>query len=219
MITFQNVLRQYTLGDVTWTLGPLSFEVPEGQKVAILGASGSGKSTLLHLLGALDTPTQGEIFVHQKSISHFSEREKDQYRRQTVGFVFQDFHLFPEFRVQENIAFPLILQKIPKPQQLQRISEVLCSVGLEGYENHFPKELSGGQRQRVAIARAIIHRPALLLADEPTGNLDAKTGIQIIELLESLVKQNGMTMVLVTHDEKFANRCDRIINIENGHIV
>ncbi|MEI7511388.1 MAG: ABC transporter ATP-binding protein [Candidatus Peregrinibacteria bacterium] len=219
MISFQQVLRRYTLGNEEWTLGPLSFEIPDGQTVGILGTSGSGKSTLLHLLGALDTPTEGEIFVNGFALSHFSEPEKDQYRASTVGFVFQDFHLFPEFRVRENIAFPLILQGVSPEEQKTRIDEMLKNVGLEGFGNHFPKELSGGQRQRVAVARALIHRPQILLADEPTGNLDEKTGEQMMDLLQSLVETHHMTVVLVTHNKKFAHQCDRVLTIENGKIA
>ncbi len=218
MITFQNVVRKYLLGGEEWILGPLDFEVPKNKSVCILGPSGSGKSTLLHLLGALDTASTGEITVDKKSLNDFSEAEKNEYRSQKLGFIFQDFHLFPEFSVQENVQMSLDIQKEISEKNPEKIQKILQEVGLKDKAKHLPSQLSGGQRQRVAIARALVKNPEILLADEPTGSLDQKTGKIIIDLLFDLVKKNDMGFWCVTHDENLAKKFDIVVHMEDGKI-
>lgn len=232
MIKFKNVVRKYVLGDEEWILGSLNFEVKSSDSVCILGASGSGKSTLLHLLGALDSPTSGEILFENKNIGKFSESEKNNFRGENLGFVFQDFFLFPEFSVQDNVQMTLDIQgETPSPQPSPKgrggrtenpensVSEILELVGLADKKNHLPSQLSGGQRQRVAIARALVGNPKLLLADEPTGNLDRKTGEKIISLLFDVVEKNKMGFWCVTHDENLAKKFDVVLKIEDGKIL
>jgi len=224
MIQFKNVVRKYILGGEEWVLGPLNFKVPANASVCILGQSGSGKSTLLHLLGALDTPTSGEIFFLKKNVSALSELEKNIFRGTDIGFIFQDFHLFPEFSVWDNVQMTLDIQvkNSEKTQNLKKpensIQKILEEVELREKKNHLPSQLSGGQRQRVAIARALVGSPRLLLADEPTGNLDQKTGKKIIDLLFSLVKKNNMGFWCVTHDENLAKKFDIVITMQDGKI-
>lgn len=217
MIQFTNVMRKYLLGGEEWVLGPLDFSLPREKSVCILGPSGSGKSTLLHLIGALDSPTSGEILFEDRHIELFSEAEKNSFRGDALGFVFQDFYLFPEFSVWDNVQMTLDIQK-KKNHFDQKISGILESVGLLEKKDHFPHQLSGGQRQRVAIARALVGNPHLLLADEPTGSLDQKTGKSIISLLFEMVKKNNMGFWCVTHDENLAEKFDIILQMENGKI-
>ena len=219
MIRFQDLTRRYTLGGEQWNLGPISFEIREGEKVAILGSSGSGKSTLLHLLGLLDTPTSGEIFFNEIAFSRFSEKDKNTFRREKIGFVFQDFYLFPEFTLLENVAMSMRIGNIGKKERNKQAMEVLERVGIAEKKNHLPKELSGGQRQRAAIARAIIHNPLLLLADEPTGNLDHKNRDIILTLLKSLAEEKGMTLIIVTHDQEVSSIANTILHIEDGKLL
>ena len=224
MIQFKNVIRKYVLGGEEWILGPLNFEIPADASVCILGQSGSGKSTLLHLFGALDTPTSGEIFFQKKNISTLSESEKNIFRGRDIGFIFQDFHLFPEFSVWDNVQMTLDIQakNSEKKYAIENseisLQKILEEVELGEKKNHLPSQLSGGQRQRVAIARALVGSPKLLLADEPTGNLDQKTGKKIIDLLFSLVKKNNMGFWCVTHDENLAKKFDIVITMEDGKI-
>lgn len=217
MIQFREVERKYVLGGEEWILGPLSFEVESIDSVCILGPSGSGKSTLLHLLGALDSKASGEIFCEDVSVLSLSESEKNAYRSTFLGFVFQDFHLFPEFSVYDNVRMTLDIQE--KDASFERISDILGAVELLEKKNHFPRQLSGGQRQRVAIARALVGNPHLLLADEPTGNLDQKTGKKVLELLFSLSKEKNMGFWCVTHDENIASQFDVILTMEDGKII
>jgi ABC-type lipoprotein export system ATPase subunit len=219
LIRFQDLSRRYTLGGEDWKMGPISFSIIEGEKVAILGSSGSGKSTLLHLLGLLDTPTSGEIFFNDLAFSLFSERDKNTFRREKIGFVFQDFYLFPEFTLLENVSMSMRIANIEKKERNNRAMEVLERVGIAEKKNNIPKELSGGQRQRAAIARAIIHNPILLLADEPTGNLDHKNRDIILTLLKSLAEEKGMTLVFVTHDQEVSSIADKILHIEDGKLL
>lgn len=220
MIEFSNISKTYILGDQKWTFGPASLSVPADESVCIVGPSGSGKSTLLHLLGSLDSATHGEISVGNKNISKLNDNEKNKYRKENIGFVFQDFHLFPELTVFENIRISLDLQqKLSEKEISEKIKTVLLQTGLENKSKNFPHQLSGGQQQRVAIARAIIHSPKLLLADEPTGNLDAHTGKSIIELLFSLKKENNMGLWCVTHDRDLAKKFSTILHVDDGKIV
>jgi putative ABC transport system ATP-binding protein len=198
-------------------LQDISFEVFTNQVVAIVGPSGSGKSTLLGLLAGLDRPTQGSIFLHQTDITTLTETEMAHFRRQHIGYVFQAFHLIPTLTALENVALPLELQGISTGTV--RAKTLLQSVGLEHRLHHYPVQLSGGEQQRVALARAFVVRPPLLLADEPTGNLDSSTGAMVIDLLWDLHQQHGSTLVLVTHDMSLAARAQRILTLRDGAMV
>ncbi len=221
MIEFKNAIREYTLGGEKWNLGPLDFSLPKNTSVCILGQSGSGKSTLLHLLGGIESLTKGSIFVQNKDISNLTEDQRNTFRKENIGFIFQDFHLIKELTVYENIKITLDLNseknKQNSTQQKEHILNILKKVHLQNKENNYPYQLSGGQQQRVAIARAIAHTPKILLADEPTGNLDAKTGQTIIDLLFD-VKTENTGLWCVTHDENLAKRFDIIITIHDGKI-
>jgi len=199
-------------------LDDVSLEIASGDFAVLRGASGGGKSTLLNLIGAVDRPTSGSIRIGDVETSALSERELTLLRRTQLGFVFQFFNLIPTLNAYENIAFPLSLAKVPRAQIETRVSEVLQRIGLEHRAKHYPNALSGGEMQRVAIGRAIVHRPSLILADEPTGNLDTKTGSDIINIFEELAAAN-QTIVLVTHDLAIAARTQRRIKIVDGAIV
>ena len=217
IIRFRDVTKVYPLpaGDVI-ALDSVSLDVMRGEFIAIMGPSGSGKSTLLNLLGCLDVPTTGELFINGKSIIEMSDFDLTLLRRDTIGFIFQQFNLIPLLTVIENVEFPLLLKGTKNSRN--RTKEVLVSVGFsEELSTHKPSELSGGQQQRVAIARALVTDPEILLCDEPTGNLDRKTGSGIMELLETLNKR-GRTVIMVTHDHKTAEYASRVIQIEDGRI-
>ncbi len=198
------------LDDVTLDLAP-------GSVTGITGPSGSGKSTLLHVIGAMDTLDSGSIRVGGSEVSSLSRKQQVEYRR-TIGFVFQRFHLLPALTVADNVAAPLLPRKQPFDVEA-RSRELVAAVGLEGREDSLPSKLSGGQQQRVAIARALMNDPGLLLADEPTGNLDSRTGTEILELLLALRERRGMTILIATHDPVIASRCDRIIRLSDGRVV
>ena len=195
----------------------ISFSIPAGQIVAIVGPSGSGKSTLLGLLAGLDKPTSGSIFLQGKDITTLDESEMARFRRIHIGYVFQAFHLIPTLTALENVLLPLELQGQSSRQD--RAKSLLQSVGLEHRLHHYPIQLSGGEQQRVALARAFISQPSILLADEPTGNLDSQTGDRIIELLWQLHQEQGSTLVLVTHDASLANRAQRTFTLQDGRLV
>jgi putative ABC transport system ATP-binding protein len=195
----------------------LSFE--EGAFAAITGASGSGKSTLLNLIGGLDTPTSGTIEVRGKKISEMSREELALYRRSQVGMIFQSFNLIPGFNALENVTLPLIFSGIAKGERRKRAGEVLTQVGLEGRTAHRPSELSGGEQQRVAIARALVNRPRILLADEPTGNLDSRTSREIVTVLAELNRDHGLTVIMVTHEESLAREfASRSVRLSDGRV-
>jgi putative ABC transport system ATP-binding protein len=195
----------------------LSFE--EGAFAAITGASGSGKSTLLNLIGGLDTPTSGTIEVRGKKISEMSREELALYRRTQVGMIFQSFNLIPGFNALENVTLPLIFSGIAKGERRKRAGEVLTQVGLEGRTAHRPSELSGGEQQRVAIARALVNRPRILLADEPTGNLDSRTSREIVTVLAELNRDHGLTVIMVTHEESLAREfASRSVRLSDGRV-
>ena len=198
-------------------LQAISFEITTNEMVGIVGPSGSGKSTLLGLLAGLDRPTQGSIYINQTDITQLSETEMTHFRRRFIGYVFQSFHLIPTLTAIENVALPLELQG--EAEGTSRAKDLLHAVGLEHRFFHYPMQLSGGEQQRVALARAFINRPPLLLADEPTGNLDSKTGERVIELLWELHQQHGTTLVLVTHDETLARQAERILTLQDGEII
>jgi ABC-type lipoprotein export system ATPase subunit len=210
----------------TYAMGGRSLEVlrgvdltvTRGEFLALRGASGAGKSTLLHLIGGLDSPNAGEISFKGQNLANFSEAELTQFRSRRVGFIFQAYHLLPELTALENVCLPARVARISAGQAGRRGRELLTRVGLKDRTDHKPSELSGGEQQRVAIARALINEPELLLADEPTGNLDSKTGGEIIELLKNLCSEKQMTLVIATHDEKVAARAERTIQLVDGQV-
>ncbi|MDZ5473350.1 ABC transporter ATP-binding protein [Bacillus sp. 31A1R] len=220
MITVSNVSKVYSLesGDF-YALKNNNIHIEKGEFVAIMGPSGSGKSTLLQLLGGLDVPTSGDIVVDDTQLNGLNEKELTQFRRTKVGFVFQNYQLLPMMTVGENIALSLSANQASKAQIKSTVGQLLSDVNLVGKESQFPSQLSGGQQQRVAIARALAMKPKLILADEPTGNLDQKNGEDILKLLSKLNKEEQMTIVMVTHDIQAAQVADRIITVRDGLIV
>jgi ABC-type lipoprotein export system ATPase subunit len=211
----------------TYAMGRRSLEVlrgvdltvARGEFLALRGASGAGKSTLLHLIGGLDSPNAGEIFFENQNLAKFSDRELTQFRNCRVGFVFQAYHLLPELTALENVCLPARMARLSATKTETRAHELLMRVGLKDRTDHKPSELSGGEQQRVAIARALINEPELLLADEPTGNLDSKTGGEIIELLKNLCVERQMTLIIATHDAKIAAHAQRVIELADGRIA
>jgi putative ABC transport system ATP-binding protein len=220
-IRIQNLTRHYEMGpEVIRAVEDVSLEVGSGEFAALLGPSGSGKSTLLHLMAGLDKPTAGSIQVAGRELGGLTSEELAGYRRHTVGMVFQAFNLIPSLRVFENVELPLRLAEVAQDERRQRVSEALDRVGLGRRIHHRPPELSGGEQQRVALARALVNRPSLLLADEPTGNLDSRTGEEIMSLIQQLNRAPGMTVVLVTHERALAERyVQRMIFMADGRIV
>lgn len=196
----------------------LSFQVSKETIVAVTGASGSGKSTLLHLLGALDTPDNGDIILEGNSILAFNRREKDLYRNQRVGFVFQFHYLLPELNVRENVAFPFLMKDFNKDAAYEKAKQILIDVGLKEKLEYMPFQLSGGERQRAAIARGLINSPDILLADEPTGNLDWKTGEKVFNVFRDLLKERHLTAVIVTHNEELARLADERYHLHAGQV-
>ena len=194
----------------------VDFSIQRAEQVAIVGSSGSGKSTLLHLLGALDRPTSGQVLFEQQDIFSFSHSQQARFRNQSLGFVYQAHHLLPEFSALENVAMPLLIGNVPVKEAERRAASMLDKVGLRQRVTHKPAELSGGERQRVAIARALVAHPKLVLADEPTGNLDHKTGEGIYQLLSQLREELQTSFVVVTHDIELANKLDRSLNLVDG---
>lgn len=203
-------------GQAVTILDDVSLDIPTKQMVAIVGPSGSGKSTLLGLIAGLDKPTSGSIILDGVDITGLSEREMTRYRRQKIGYIFQSFHLIPTLTAQENVAVPLELNGDPTARG--RAEELLAAVGLRDRSGHYPVQLSGGEQQRVAVARAFACRPPILLADEPTGNLDSATGRQVIDLLLGLNRDHGSSLVLVTHDAALASHAERIVSLRDGRI-
>jgi putative ABC transport system ATP-binding protein len=215
----QRLTKIYSHGDIrVIALRDVSFELQEGGFLGIAGASGSGKSTLLNCLGGLDTPSEGRILVDGKEISRLGKEDLAHYRRHTVGMIFQSFHLLSDYTALENVAFPLLFAGIPKTKRLARAANILDLVGLSARMGHKPAELSGGEQQRVAIARALINQPRILLADEPTGNLDSRTSVEIVGLLSKLHAQ-GLTVMMVSHEEDLlGGAAGKIIRLRDGEI-
>ena len=214
----EELTREYGFGDnKVVALNHVSFSVEEGEFVTILGPSGSGKSTLLHLLGGVDKPTSGKVYIGGQSICEMKERELTAFRRREIGQIYQFYNLIPVLNVEENICLPMLLDH--RQAERKDLDELLDLLGLTERVNHLPSELSGGQQQRVAIGRALISKPKLILADEPTGNLDQKNSREIIKLFRELNEKYGQTILLITHDEKIAEHAERILVIEDGRIV
>lgn len=220
LLRCENVCKQYQEGvNQVQVLDNVNFHIDKAEQVAILGSSGSGKSTLLHILGALDKPTSGQVFFNQQEIFTFSEKQQALFRNQSLGFVYQFHHLLPEFTALENVSMPLLIGKIDKQQAKLRATNMLEKVGLSHRQTHKPSEMSGGERQRVAIARALVTEPDLVLADEPTGNLDHKTGQSIYQLLNELREQISTSFIVVTHDVELAKKLDRTLLISDGKLI
>jgi ABC-type lipoprotein export system ATPase subunit len=220
LLSAQGLKKTYTIGKRELeVLRGVDIEIARGGFVALRGASGTGKSTLLHLIGGLDTPNAGEIVFNGQKLSEFTESRLNNFRNRSVGFVFQAYHLLPELTALENVCLTASIARREVVKVEKQGRELLLKVGLEGRVDHKPSELSGGEQQRVAIARALINEPELLLADEPTGNLDSKTGIEIIELLKAIRVERNMTLVIATHDEKVAAHAQRVIQLVDGRIV
>lgn len=220
MITVEDLRKEYRIGTSSTfvALKKINLHINAGEFVAIMGPSGSGKSTFLHLLGGLDSPTSGNILIDGVNIGQLNEKERTLFRRRFIGFIFQNYQLIPTMTVEENIAFPLHAEGTPAKEIHQRVQPLIESVGLKGKEKSFPSQLSGGQQQRVSIARALAMKPKIILADEPTGNLDRKRGKEILSLLSNLHTQTNTTIIMVTHDLYAASYANRIILIKDGNI-
>jgi len=220
IIRLENVWKTYKMGEVKVNaLKGVSLDIDKGDFVAITGVSGSGKSTMMNLVGALDLPTKGSIFLDGKDISKLSESSLSQIRGRKIGFIFQQFNLIPTLNALENVMLPLEFQDIPDDLAREKAIGILDLIGLGDRILHLPSQLSGGQQQRVAIARSLANNPEMILADEPTGNLDSKTGSDVLKLLEKLWKEEGKTIVMVTHDLKLASHAKRRIRLKDGQIV
>lgn len=219
MIKINDIKKVFRTEEVeTWALREVNLEVKEGEFVAVMGPSGCGKSTLLNILGLLDTPSEGTYLLSGRDVSTLGERDRTNLRKGVIGFVFQSFNLIDELNVTENIELPLLYMGVPARERKQKVREVMERVDILHRAKHFPAQLSGGQQQRVAIARAVISNPKLILADEPTGNLDSKNGREVMELLTEL-HRGGTTIVMVTHSRHDAGYADRIVNLFDGQIV
>jgi putative ABC transport system ATP-binding protein len=219
LITISNVFKIYNIGESeVYALNGISLCVGEGEFVAVVGRSGSGKSTLMNILGCLDTPTRGEYRLGGEDVSGMSDKSLAQVRNRRIGFVFQGFNLLGERDALENVELPLFYRGIPRAERRKLAEEALSRVGLEGRMRHRPAQMSGGQQQRVAIARAIAARPPIILADEPTGNLDSQSGEAVMEILNGLHRE-GRTIVLITHDDRIAATADRVIRLKDGAVV
>ncbi len=218
ILKVENLTKIYGKGNTkVVALDHVSFSVEKGEFVAIVGSSGSGKSTLLHLLGGVDRPTSGKIYVDGEDVYKLNENNLAIFRRRQVGLIYQFYNLIPILNVKENITLPILLDS--KPVDEDYLEELITTLGLKNRVSHLPNELSGGQQQRVSIGRALMNRPSLLLADEPTGNLDSKTSKEIMELLKLSNKKYHQTIIMITHDYQLALTADRIINLEDGHII
>ncbi|MBO4641382.1 MAG: ABC transporter ATP-binding protein [Bacteroidaceae bacterium] len=219
MITLENIKKVFRTEEIdTWALREVSLEVKEGEFVAIMGPSGCGKTTLLNIMGLLDTPTEGTYTFNGKDVSQLSEKERTKIRKGTIGFVFQSFNLIDDLNVYENVELPLLYMGVPAKERKKRVEAILDRMAMSHHRKHFPCQLSGGQQQRVAVARAVVSNPQIILADEPTGNLDSKNSKEVMDLLCQLHNE-GTTIVMVTHSQHNASYADRIISLYDGQIV
>ncbi|MGO5088905.1 ABC transporter ATP-binding protein [Segatella copri] len=219
MIRTENLTRIFRTEEVeTIALNGVNIEVEDGEFIAIMGPSGCGKSTLLNILGLLDSPTEGKYWLNSEEVGHLKERERTAYRKGRIGFVFQNFNLIDELTVEENVDLQLKYLGVGKAERKERVLEILRKVKLSHRAKHYPHQLSGGQQQRVAIARAVVGKPSIILADEPTGNLDSKNGMEVMQLLSEL-NEEGTTIVMVTHSKHDATYASRIINLFDGQVV
>ena len=219
MIRTENLTRIFRTEEVeTIALNGVNIEVEDGEFIAIMGPSGCGKSTLLNILGLLDSPTEGKYWLNNEEVGHLKERERTTYRKGRIGFVFQNFNLIDELTVEENVDLQLKYLGVGKAERKERVLEILRKVKLSHRAKHYPHQLSGGQQQRVAIARAVVGKPSIILADEPTGNLDSKNGMEVMQLL-SEAERGGTTIVMVTHSKHDATYASRIINLFDGQVV
>jgi len=219
MIRTQDLKKIYATEEVeTTSLENVNFEVNEGEFVAIVGPSGCGKTTLLNLLGLIDSPTEGKYYFFDQEVSRYTERQRANLRKSNIGFVFQSFNLIDELTIYENVELPLLYQGVPASERKKRVNEILEKVEIIPRKNHFPQQISGGQQQRVAVARAVVGNPKLILADEPTGNLDSTHGEEVMKLLSHL-NEEGTSIVMVTHNPAYAEYGNRIVHLFDGHIV
>lgn len=220
VIETKHLSRAYGSGDtLVRALDDVSITIEPGEFTAIVGPSGSGKSTLLQLIGGLDIPNQGQVFLSGKAISDMSGQELSDFRRDHIGFIFQAYNLIPVLSAAENCEYIMLLQGLPADQRKARVYSMLQQVGLQGKEDRLPGQLSGGQQQRVAVARAMVSQPDIILADEPTANLDSQTGMDLLDMMHELNRTEGMTFVFSTHDPKIMDRATRLIHIEDGRVV
>ena len=218
LISITNIKRDFPLGnEIVYVLKGIDLEIKKGEYVALMGPSGSGKSTLMNILGCLDTPTSGTYILNGKHVSEMQDDELAGIRNKEIGFVFQTFNLMTRTTALDNVALPMVYAGYSKSERIERASEVLKQVGLDDRMDHKPNQLSGGQRQRVAVARALVNKPSIILADEPTGNLDSKTSVEIMNLFNE-IHANGNTVILVTHEEEIAAYAHRIIRLRDGII-
>ena len=219
MIEFKNVYKIYHMGDSeVRAIDGISFTIDKGEFVAIVGQAGSGKSTCMNIIGALDLPSEGEYLLTGLNITRYDEDQLAQIRNRTLGFIFQQYNLIPKLNVYENVELPLIYANVPEKERYEKVIHALERVGLANRMRHYQHELSGGQQQRVSIARALVNDPSVILADEPTGALDSKTGIEVLELLKQL-NNEGNTIVLITHDNSIAHQAKRMIQIHDGKVI
>jgi len=219
VVRVEDVTKRYGSGAAAVeALRGVTFEAAPGELIALTGPSGSGKSTLLNLCGLIDAPDRGRRLVEGAPVNGCGEAELTRLRRERIGFVFQGFNLVPVMTARDNVEYPLLLLGVPQPERGRRVAEALARVGLEGFGERLPDALSGGQRQRVAIARALVKSPRLIIADEPTGNLDSATAAQIVDLLRDLTHEHGAAAVVATHDDRMTGHCDRVVRLVDGRL-